>query len=222
MSHLKNHVLAWLILTSFIIAQPKICGRIGIGYSTPDYKSFAEGSFPSLGTMESMMFNFTASYQFYQNARVGFSQWTASTSDKYSGSDFSRSFNYRSIYIETFFFPMKQFEMNFTIGPLINSGSIQLTTSDSDDVWGELLTEFENANVDISTTAEMTTLFFGITSSVGLRYYFRPNMGFEAQIGFMENYYDKSNWTFQDESVTGPDIKIKDLPLYSFGLVYGI
>ena len=214
--------MAWLILTTFIIAQPKISGRVGIGYTTPNYKDFAEGSFPSLGAMESMMLNFTATYQVYQNTRLGFSQWTASTSDKYSGTDFSRSFNYRSIYIETFYFPWKRVEMNFTIGPLINSGSIALTTSESNEVWGELLTEFENSNIDIATTTEMTTTFFGITSSVGIRYYIRPNLGLEAQIGFMENCYDKKKWKFQDETVTGPDIKIEDLPLYSFGLVYGI
>jgi hypothetical protein len=53
------HLLTGLILTSFIIAQPKISGRLGIGYSSPDYKTFAESPFPKKGTFENMMVNFS-------------------------------------------------------------------------------------------------------------------------------------------------------------------
>ena len=217
----RYHLLAYLILTSFIIAQPKISGRLGIGYTSPDYKKFAESPFPKKGVFENMMLNFSFTYQVYSNVRIGYSQWSSFTSDKYEGEDFKRSFNYRAIVVETYFFPKKKLEVNFTIGPLINSGSISLTTKQTIEAWDNLMEEFNNSGIDISTSDEMTTTFLGITSSVGARYYIKPYLAIETQIGFMENYYSKDKWKFQDKDIKGPDINIEDLPLFSFGLVYG-
>ena len=217
----RYHLLAYLILTSFIIAQPKISGRLGIGYTSPDYKKFAESPFPKKGTFENMMLNFSFTYQVYSNVRIGYSQWSSFTSDKYEGEDFKRSFNYRAIVVETYFFPKKKLEVNFTIGPLINSGSISLTTKQTIEAWDNLMEEFDNSEIDLSVSDEMTTTFLGITSSVGARYYIKPYLAVETQIGFMENYYSKDKWKFQDKDIKGPDINIEDLPLFSIGLVYG-
>ena len=79
--------------------------------------------------------------------------------------------------------------MNFTIGPLINSGSISLTTKQTIEAWDNLMEEFDNSEIDLSVSDEMTTTFLGITSSVGARYYIKPYLAVETQIGFMENYY---------------------------------
>ena len=217
----KYHLLTGLILTSFIIAQPKISGRLGIGYSSPDYKTFAESPFPKKGTFENMMVNFSFDYQFYPNARVGYSQWISFTSDKYEGEDFSRSFNYRAVVIETYFFPRRKLEINFTLGPMINSGSISLATKQTISAWDSLMVEFNNSGIEVSTADEMTTTFFGITSSIGARYYIKPYLAIEIKIGFMENYYLKDKWKFQDKDIKGPDIDIEDFPLFTFGLVYG-
>ena len=192
-----------------------------MGYSAPNYKSFAQSPFPSLGTLESMMFNFSFSYQFYSNARVGYSQWISFRSDKYSGEDFSRSFKYRALVIETFYFPMKQLELNFTLGPMINSGSISLATKQTIEAWDELLGEFNNSGVDVSASDEMTTTFIGITSAVGVRYYVKPYIAVELKIGFIENYYSEDKWKFQDQDIKGPNIDIEDMPVFTFGLVYG-
>ncbi|MDP6727144.1 MAG: hypothetical protein QF847_07850 [Candidatus Marinimicrobia bacterium] len=217
----RYHLIASLILTSFIIAQPKISGRLGMGYSSPDYKTFAENPFPSLGITETMMVNFSFTYQVYSNARVGFSEWISFTSDKYEGEDFSRSIKYRAVFIETYFFPMKKLELNFTLGPLINSGSISLTTEQTIDVWDNLMEEFNNSSIDISSSDKMTTTFFGFTSSIGARFYLKPYLAIETQIGFMENYYSKDNWSFQGKDIKGPNIDVEDLPLFTFGMVYG-
>lgn len=171
---------------------------------------------------EKMMINFTTTCQVYFNTRLGFSQWMAFTSDSYNNADFKRSFSYRTFYLETFYFPWKRVELNFMIGPLINTGTISLTTAQSTEVWGDLLSEFENENIDITHTDEMTTTFFGLTSAVGIRYYLKPLLGVEFQIGFIENSYDKKDWSFQDKTVTGPDIDVDEMPLYSVGLVYGL
>ena len=192
-----------------------------MGFSSPKYKTFAESPFPSLGFLESMMFNFSFSYQFYSNARVGYSQWISFKSDKYEGEDFSRSFKYRALVIETFYFPMKQLELNFTLGPMINKGSISLATKQTIDAWDDLLEEFDNSGINVSASDEMTTTFIGITSSVGARYYIRPYTAVELQIGFMENYYNENNWSFKDQDIKGPNIDIKDLPVFTFGMVYG-
>ena len=192
-----------------------------MGYSSPNYKSFAQSPFPSLGTLESMMFNFSFSYQFYSNARVGYSQWISFRSDKYSGEDFSRSFKYRALVIETFYFPKKQLELNFTLGPMINSGSISLATKQTIEAWDELLGEFNNSGVDVSASDEMTTTFIGISSAVGVRFYVKPYTAVEVKIGFIENYYSEDKWKFQDQEINGPNIDIEDMPVFTFGLVYG-
>ena len=192
-----------------------------MGYSAPNYKSFAQSPFPSLGTLESMMFNFSFSYQFYSNARVGYSQWISFRSDKYSGEDFSRSFKYRALVIETFYFPKKQIELNFTLGPMINSGSISLATKQTIEAWDELLGEFNNSGVDVSASDEMTTTFIGISSAVGVRFYVKPYTAVEVKIGFIENYYSEDKWKFQDQDIKGPNIDIEDMPVFTFGLVYG-
>ena len=192
-----------------------------MGYSAPNYISFAQSPFPSLGTLESMMFNFSFSYQFYSNARVGYSQWISFRSDKYSGEDFSRSFKYRALVIETFYFPMKQLELNFTLGPMINSGSISLATKQTIEAWDELLGEFNNSGVDVSASDEMTTTFIGISSAVEARFYVKPYIAIEVKIGFIENYYSEDKWKFQDQDIKGPNIDIEDMPVFTFGLVYG-
>ncbi len=192
-----------------------------MGYSSPNYKTFAQSPFPSLGTLESLMFNFSFTYQFYSNARVGYSQWISFKSDKYSGEDFSRSFKYRALILETYFFPMKKLELNFTLGPMINSGSISLATKQTIEAWDELLGEFNNSGVEVSASDQMTTTFIGITSAIGARYYVKPYIAVELKIGFMENYYSEDNWKFQDQDIKGPKIDIEDLPVITFGLVYG-
>ncbi|MCH7613008.1 MAG: hypothetical protein IIB45_06575 [Candidatus Marinimicrobia bacterium] len=211
-----------LFLTvSIMDAQPKLSGSLGIGYTSPDYKTFAEDPFPKLGTFERMMIHVSFAYQFYPNARIGFSQWTAFTSDKYSGQDFKRSFNYRAISLETFFHIRRRIELNFTLAPMINSGKISMTSSQSAAAWDSLMAEFDNSGIEISSTDEMTKTFFGFTSSIGFRFYFKPYLAFEGKIGFLETFYKNDKWKFQGKAIKGPDIDIDDMPLFTFGLVYG-
>ena len=84
-----------------------------------------------------------------------------------------------------------------------------------------LMVEFNNSGIEVSSADEMTTTFFGITSSIGARYYIKPYLAIETKIGFIENYYLKEKWKFQDKDIKGPDIDMEDLPLFTFGLVYG-
>ncbi len=213
--------LSLFLTVSIIIAQPKISGGFGIGYASPDYKTFAKDPFPKKGMFESTMINVSFAYQFYPNARIGFSQWTAFTSDKYSGQDFTRTFKYRAISLETFFHIRKRIELNFTLAPMINSGKISMTSSQSIAAWDSLIAEFDNSGVDVSSSDEMTKTFFGFTSSIGFRIYLKPYLAVEVKIGFLDNYYKNDNWKFQGKAIKGPDIDINNMPLYTFRLVYG-
>jgi len=196
-------------------------GSLGIGYASPDYKTFAESPFPKLGAFEKMMIHFSFAFQFYPNARIGFSQWTAFNSDTYSGQDFTRTFNYRAISLETFFHLRRRIELNFTLAPMINSGKISMTSSQSIAAWDSLISEFDNSEIDISSSDKMTKTFYGFTSSIGIRFYLKPYLAIDGKIGYMDTFYSSDKWKFQGEALKGPDIDIDDLPLYTFGLVYG-
>ncbi|MFQ6678575.1 MAG: hypothetical protein ACE5D0_09695 [Fidelibacterota bacterium] len=211
-----------LFLTvSVLTAQPKFSGSLGFGYASPNYKSFAKSPFPKRGFFESVMLHASFAYQFYSNARVGYNQWTAFTSDKYSGEDFKRSFRYRAISIETFFHIRKKFELNFTLAPMINSGKISLVSSQSSAAWDSLMVEFNNSGIKVSDTDDMTKTFLGLTSSIGVRYYVKPFLAIDGKIGFLETYYKSDSWKFHGKAIKGPDIDISDMPLFSFSLVYG-
>ncbi len=209
------------LLICAIFPQPNISGLVGIGYASPDYQSFAKSPFPSQGVFEKMMLHFAFDYQFYPNARIGFNQWSAAKSDKYQGQDFKRSFTYHALVLETFFFIRKRMELNFSLGPMINTGKITIASSQSAAVWDSLIAEFNNTSIPISSKDKMTKLFFGFTSSVGFRFYLNTYLALDGKIGFMSNYYKNDRWKFQGKSIKGPDVKLNDLPLFSFGLVYG-
>jgi len=209
------------LTASVVIAQPRFSGSFGFGYASPNYKSFAKSPFPKRGFFETIMFHASFAYQFYSNARIGYNQWTASTSDKYSGQDFKRSFRYRAISIETFFHIRKNIELNFIIAPMINSGKISLASSQSSAAWDSLMAEFNNSGIGISATDDMTKTFLGLTSSIGVRYYLKPYLAIDSKIGFLDTVYKSDNWKFHGKAVKGPDIDIADMPLFTFSLVYG-
>jgi hypothetical protein len=46
-------------------------------------------------------------------------------------------------------------------------------------------------------------------------------IGLDMKMGFMDNSYKNDKWRLQKKEVTGPIMKIDELPLLSFKVFYG-
>ena len=57
---------------------------------------------------------------------------------------------------------------------------------------------------------------------LGLRYYISSRLALDIKGGFINNSYKDDKWRVQRQSVTGPKMKIDDLPIFSFKVVYGL
>ena len=47
-------------------------------------------------------------------------------------------------------------------------------------------------------------------------------MGIDFKGGFMNNLYKTNRWRIQRQSVTGPEMKINDLPVFTIKFIYGV
>jgi hypothetical protein len=56
---------------------------------------------------------------------------------------------------------------------------------------------------------------------IGIRYYLSTRIGLDMKMGFMDNSYKNEKWRLQKKEVTGPIMKIDELPLFSFKVFYG-
>ena len=96
-----------------------------------------------------------------------------------------------------------------------------MTTDATDQEWDNLLSDFGNPSSIVSRSDQMTTTWFGFTSSIGLRYHLFTWMSLESKIGFMENYYDETKWTFQGDTVTGPVLNLSNVPMITMRIIFG-
>ena len=90
--------------------------------------------------------------------------------------------------------------------------------------WGYFINSF-GGNVpltDLASSESMVNNWFGYGSSLGLRYYFTSRMAIDLKSGFMNHYYDESLWRLNGRKLTGPKMKIDDLPIFSIKFVYGL
>ena len=119
--------ILWSVLSiSTGMAQPKWTFHIGsgfyqpsLGYLDPDSNSVI----PSLSAFgKNILIDWGVKYQFYPNARVGYSRSNSYHIGKIGDSDYLRTISYRMLTFETFFYPREKIELNFMLAPMYNKG----------------------------------------------------------------------------------------------------
>ena len=233
------HVLILSILLlggSFVPAQPKLSIDLGIGFYEPTLSGFDENEtvqFPTKGILNrNLLRNWGIYYEFFSNARIGYNSFTSYEIGKdilllNSEAIFRRSINYRLFPIETFFRWKPKIELNFTLAPIWGRGRIELDTTPGDKTedWNFFLNSFggsEDPVKDMGATDAMKSDWYGYTGMLGFRYYISSRLALDLKGGFINNSYKDDKWRVQRQSVTGPKMKIDDLPIFSFKVVYGL
>ena len=215
-----NQKLFPLILV-FVAAgsgQPKLHVQLGGGYYQPTLTALNTVLGDSSFFSNNVLLNFTATYQVYYNTRVGFGNWNSFHNVKDS---FKRRIAYKALIVETFYYQWKDIEFNFLLAPMWNSCIISMGIDNENADWSNLLSSFGNTGTyTFKSTAIMNTSWFGFTSSIGFRYYSKSWLGLDLRIGFTTNFYDKTKWKYEGETITGPAIKLNAMPLFRFGVVF--
>ena len=216
--------------------QPKLSIDMGVGFYEPTLTGFDQNEtvqFPPKSILnKNLMFNWGIYYEFFNNARIGYNSFTSYAIGKSitlinSEAVFRRSLSYRIFPIETFFRWKPNVELNFTLAPIWGRGRIELDTTPGDktDDWNYFINSFGGSPdpvSDMGATDVMITDWFGYSSMLGFRYYINSRIGVDVKGGFMNNSYKEENWRIQRQKVTGPKMKIDDLPIFSIKIIYGI
>ena len=219
-----------------IKAQPKLSIDMGIGFYEPNLVGFDQNEtvqFPTKSIFNrNMLFNWGIYYEFFNNARIGYNSFTSYEIGKNillinSEAVFRRSLTYRIFPIETFFRWKPNIELNFTLAPIWGRARIEMDTTPGDktDDWNYFITSFggsANPVSDMGATDAMISDWIGYSSLLGFRYYINNRLGIDIKAGFMNNQYKASEWRIQRQKVTGPELKIDDLPIFSIKFIYGL
>ncbi len=238
---MKSQIYVFIVLflaisTDNADAQPKISIDLGIGYYEPTLAGFDDNEtvqFPTKNILNrNILANVGIYYQFFYNARIGYSSFNSYDIGKSillvnSDAVFRRSIKYRMFPIETFFRWKPKIELNFTLTPIWGRARITMDTTPGDKTedWNFFISSFggdANPISDLGSTDLMVTDWFGYGSMLGVRYYLTSRIAFDVKAGFMNHFYNNKKWRIQRQSVTGPEMEIDNLPLLSWKLVYGI
>lgn len=245
---MKSQILQfkYILLPLFIVSlhsQPKISVDLGTGFYEPTMNGFDSNelvSFPTGNILtRNLLINFSTFYEFFPNARVGYSVLKSIDIGRLEGFAtskpvFYRTINFRMIPLETFFRLKPKVELNFTLTPIWGRGRLILETkpASSDgsgsftitDDWNELLNSFgdENPLEQVASENTMVTDWFGYSGMLGYRYYIRPWIGVDFKMGFLNNNYQKDSWRFQGKKVNGPEMKIDEIPIFTLKVVYAL
>ena len=221
-----NKLLITLIFALTVIsAQPKLSFHLGsgfykpsLGYLDPDSNSVI----PSLSAFgKNILIDWGVKYQFYPNARIGYSRSNSYHSGKIGDSDYFRTISYRMITFETFYYPRKKMELNFMLAPMYNKGIIKLSSKGASSDWDSILNKFGNSSVKLLTEGEMTKRWLGLTSMIGFRYYIYPWFAVDGKAGFMQNSYSENKWKLDGDKVDVPTMNIKKMPVFKLHFVFG-
>ncbi|MDB2350891.1 hypothetical protein N9W06_01215 [Candidatus Marinimicrobia bacterium] len=232
-----------LLFMVSLYSQPKISIDFGTGFYEPTMKGFDSNelvSFPTGNILtRNLLINFSVYYEFFHNARVGYNVLKSFDIGRLEGFAtskpvFYRTINYRMIPLETFFRLKPKVELNFTLTPIWGRSRLILETkpSSSDgsgvntitDDWNELLNSFgdESPLSQVASENTMVTDWLGFSGMLGYRYYIRPWIGIDIKMGFLNNNYKKNKWRFQGKTVKGPEMKIDEIPIFTFKVVYAL
>ena len=214
-------ILSIFILTKEVYSQPKYNFLVGLGYYNPKIET--SSPIPDLGFVgKNLLLNWGARYEIYPNVRIGYTQSHSLHLGSIGSSNYLRNLSYRSISFETFYYIKEKMELNFTLAPMINKGSITITAKAPTDDWDSLLTSYGNSSVRLKTGSSMTKRWLGFSSHVGYRYYFSRLLSIEGKLGYYMSSYSEKNWKLEGEKVTGPPMKLGRLPVFQVNLVIGI
>ena len=214
-------ILSIFLLTKEVYSQPKYNFLVGLGYYNPKIET--SSPIPNLGFVgKNLLLNWGARYEIYPNVRIGYTQSHSLHLGSIGSSNYLRNLSYRSISFETFYYIKEKMELNFTLAPMINKGSITITAKAPTDDWDSLLTSYGNSSVRLKTGSSMTKRWLGFSSHVGYRYYFSRLLSVEGKLGYYMSSYSEKNWKLEGEKVTGPPMKLGRLPVFQVNLVIGI
>ncbi len=232
-----------LLFMVSLYSQPKISIDLGTGFYEPTMKGFDSNelvSFPTGNILtRNLLINFSVYYEFFHNARVGYNVLKSIDIGRLEGFAtskpvFYRTINYRMIPLETFFRIKPKVELNFTLTPIWGRSRLILETKPSStdgsgvntitDDWNELLNSFgdEDPLSQVASENTMVTDWLGYSGMLGYRYYIRPWIGIDVKMGFLNNNYKKNKWRFQGKTVKGPEMKIDEIPIFTFKVVYAL
>ena len=94
------------------------------------------------------------------------------------------SYSMISCFYFTIYYIKEKMELNFTLAPMINKGSITITAKAPTDDWDSLLTSYGNSSVRLKTGSSMTKRWLGFSSHIGYRYYFSRLLSVEGKLGY--------------------------------------
>jgi len=138
---------------------------------------------------------------------------------------YRRTIIYRMFPLETYFRWKPKIELNFTLTPIWGRGRIFVDTTpgDKSEDWNQLIDSFGGSDdvSDLGATDAMINDWIGFSGMIGIRYYLSTRIGLDMKMGFMDNSYKNDKWRLQKQKVTGPIMKIDELPLFSFKVFYG-
>jgi len=230
---LRFFLSLFLFWGSFSLAQPKISVGLGLGLYEPTLSGFDENTdvpFPT-GNMlnRNFLLNWAVYYEFFSNARLGYNSYSSFEVGKLdlinSKAVYRRTIIYRMFPLETYFRWKPRIELNFTLTPIWGRGRIFVDTTpgDKSEDWNQLINSFGGSDdvSDLGATDAMTNDWIGFSGMIGIRYYLSTRIGLDMKMGFMDNSYKNDKWRLQKQKVTGPIMKIDELPLFSFKVFYG-
>ena len=230
---LRFFLSLFLFLGSFSLAQPKISVGLGLGLYEPTLSGFDENTdvpFPT-GNMlnRNFLLNWAVYYEFFSNARLGYNSYSSFEVGKLdlinSKAVYRRTIIYRMFPLETYFRWKPRIELNFTLTPIWGRGRIFVDTTpgDKSEDWNQLINSFGDSKPvsDLGATDAMTNDWIGFSGMIGIRYYLSTRIGLDMKMGFMDNSYKNEKWRLQKKEVTGPIMKIDELPIFSFKVFYG-
>ena len=230
---LRFFLSLFLFLGSFSLAQPKISVGLGLGLYEPTLSGFDENidvRFPT-GTMlnRNFLLNLAVYYEFFSNARLGYNSYSSFEAGKLdlinSKAVYRRTIIYRMFPLETYFRWKPRIELNFTLTPIWGRGRIYVDTTpgDKSEDWNQLINSFGVSKPvsDLGATDAMINDWIGFSGMIGIRYYLSTRIGLDMKMGFMDNSYKNDKWRLQKKEVTGPIMKIDELPIFSFKVFYG-
>ena len=219
-------ILMYCFLVGVLLSQPKLNIQIGGGYYNPKLIGLDPDSnnvIPSGSLLSNnLLLNRGVRYQIYHNMRLGYTQSHSLHFGKIGSSNYSRNIAFRSISFETFYYVREKMELNFTLAPMINKGKISIIDEKASADMDTLLSSYNNSSVNLSTGGTMKKTWLGFASHIGLRYYFSSLLSVEGKIGYYNSSYSENNWKLEGEKVTGPKMKIKELPIIQFNLIIGL
>ena len=221
----KKYIILNFIFLATIFAQPKLSFHLGTGFYNPSLGYLdpdTNNVIPSLGAFgKNILLDWGIKYQFYYNARIGYSRSNSYHSGKIGDSDYLRTISYRMLTFETFYYPRKKMELNFMLAPMYNKGIIKLSPKGSSSDWDSILNSYGNSTIKLSTEGEMTKRWFGLASMIGFRYYIYPWFAVDGKAGYLQNSYKEKNWKLEGDKVDGPTMYIEKLPVFKLHFIFG-